>query len=138
MQMRVDDVIDVTRRHAGRLESGEKVRLQVVPSPDCDASLAIANTRIDHDRVADDEYHERLNQSPRAPCLINEMRPQPRVAGDGRKIKFGNQTLKCGRGIQLRDTNHRGITDAPAEQVHLATVPPVLPASRVSSIGRLA
>ena len=33
MQMRVDDVIDVTRRHAGRLESGEEVRLQVVPSP---------------------------------------------------------------------------------------------------------
>ena len=117
MQMRIDDVIDVTRRHAGRLESGEKVRLYVVPSRDCDTFLAIADTSIDHDRVAVDEYQERLNQSPRTPCLINEMGPQPRVAGDGRKIKFGNQTLKCGRGIQLRDTDHRGIADAPARKL---------------------
>jgi hypothetical protein len=79
MQMRIDDVINLTWCRAGRLESGNEVCVQVVPPWDCRPPLPIADTRIDHDRVVGDEYHKRLNQSARTPCIINEVRPQPRV-----------------------------------------------------------
>ena len=84
------------------------------------------------------EDYERLHQPPQPTRLVNKIRPQPGVARDVTEIKLWNQTFERGRRIQFSDTQDRGITDLPAEDVHLATLPLVLSAGRDWSMCRLA
>ena len=54
--------------------------------------------------------------------LVNKLRCQPCRTGDCSRIELGYKSLQCGRGVDLPDTNDRGIAHVPAQNLHAATV----------------
>jgi hypothetical protein len=117
----IDDIVDSARRSASGLQTIEEIGLQLVPSRYRDTLLPVSDTGINDDLLIGDNDQERLNQSPPTTILIHEIGYQPGVAGEISKIKFGNKTQQRGRGIQLRNTKYRGITNLPAENLDPAT-----------------
>src|SRR5512133_38692 len=134
VQMRIDDVIDVIEAPSSSLKPLDKIRLHVVPTLHRNPLLPIPDTWTNDDLMAGDDDQETLHQSPQETTLVDEIGSQPRCTRNVSKIKFRNKPLKRCCGIQLSDAEHRGITDLPAQSLHLVTVPWLPQTGRMSRI----